>query len=92
MASNGGDVEKSAEVDTSSHSRRVESKVEAERPAQPKIAEYPQLLKKESIPQRPHSAADVDQTQLLLNPEQYVVEFDGPEDPMRAINWPLPKK
>ncbi len=28
----------------------------------------------------------------LLNPEQYLVQFDGPKDPMQAVNWPLGKK
>ncbi|OIW27440.1 major facilitator superfamily transporter [Coniochaeta ligniaria NRRL 30616] len=29
---------------------------------------------------------------LLPDQEDYVVEFDGPSDPMHAQNWPLPKK
>lgn len=28
----------------------------------------------------------------LENPEQYVVEFDGPDDPMHPLNWPDKKK
>ncbi|ROW06462.1 hypothetical protein VMCG_04388 [Cytospora schulzeri] len=28
----------------------------------------------------------------LLNSDDYVVEFDGPEDPLHAQNWPLQKK
>lgn len=29
---------------------------------------------------------------LLPNQEDYVVEFDGPDDPLHAQNWPLGKK
>lgn len=29
---------------------------------------------------------------LLPNQEDYVVEFDGPDDPLHAQNWPLRKK
>lgn len=29
---------------------------------------------------------------LLPDQEEYVVEFDGPDDPMHAQNWPNPKK
>ncbi|KAL2185246.1 MFS general substrate transporter [Thermothelomyces heterothallicus CBS 203.75] len=29
---------------------------------------------------------------LLPNQEDYVVEFDGPDDPLHAQNWPLKKK
>jgi DHA1 family multidrug resistance protein-like MFS transporter len=29
---------------------------------------------------------------LLPDQEDYVVEFDGPDDPMHAQNWPLRKK
>jgi DHA1 family multidrug resistance protein-like MFS transporter len=29
---------------------------------------------------------------LLPNREDYVVEFDGPTDPLHAQNWPLRKK
>jgi DHA1 family multidrug resistance protein-like MFS transporter len=29
---------------------------------------------------------------LLPNQEDYVVEFDGPDDPLHAQNWPLSKK
>jgi DHA1 family multidrug resistance protein-like MFS transporter len=28
----------------------------------------------------------------LPEQEEYVVEFDGPDDPLHAINWPLKKK
>jgi DHA1 family multidrug resistance protein-like MFS transporter len=29
---------------------------------------------------------------LLPDQEEYVVEFDGPDDPLHAQNWPLRKK
>lgn len=29
---------------------------------------------------------------MLPEQEQYVVQFDGPDDPMHAMNWPLKKK
>ncbi|KAL2265529.1 hypothetical protein VTJ83DRAFT_6629 [Remersonia thermophila] len=29
---------------------------------------------------------------LLPNQEDYVVEFDGPDDPLHALNWPMKKK
>lgn len=29
---------------------------------------------------------------LLPNQEDYVVEFDGPDDPLHAQNWPLNRK
>jgi DHA1 family multidrug resistance protein-like MFS transporter len=29
---------------------------------------------------------------LLPNQEDYVVEFDGPDDPLHAQNWPMRKK
>lgn len=29
---------------------------------------------------------------LLPNQEDYVVEFDGPDDPLHAQNWPMKKK
>jgi DHA1 family multidrug resistance protein-like MFS transporter len=29
---------------------------------------------------------------LLPNQEDYVVEFDGPDDPLHAQNWPIKKK
>jgi DHA1 family multidrug resistance protein-like MFS transporter len=28
----------------------------------------------------------------LLDSDGYVVEFDGPDDPLHAQNWPLRKK
>lgn len=28
----------------------------------------------------------------LPSQEEYVVEFDGPEDPRHAMNWPMKKK
>lgn len=28
----------------------------------------------------------------LPDPDEYVVEFDGPDDPMHAMNWPIKKK
>ena len=29
---------------------------------------------------------------LLPDPDEYVVEFDGPDDPLHAMNWPIKKK
>ncbi|KAI9643792.1 hypothetical protein NHQ30_007142 [Ciborinia camelliae] len=29
---------------------------------------------------------------LLPDQEEYVVEFDGPDDPLHAVNWPMKKK
>lgn len=29
---------------------------------------------------------------LLPSREEYVVEFDGPDDPLHAVNWPMRKK
>lgn len=28
----------------------------------------------------------------LPDPDEYVVEFDGPDDPLHAMNWPFKKK
>lgn len=40
----------------------------------------------------PNFGAGKEYPPLLPNQEDYVVEFDGPDDPLHAQNWPLKKK
>lgn len=40
----------------------------------------------------PHMGAGKDYPPLLPEREEYVVEFDGPDDPLHPQNWPMRKK
>lgn len=50
------------------------------------------LRSRESKKPLPNFGGGKDYPPLLPEREEYVVEFDGPDDPLHPQNWPLKKK
>ena len=89
------DIEKAGERFDPSHDegRRSQGSLAANSgsPSEKHRGTFPPQTSKAPIPDNASPSVDLFPPHLLA-PEQYLVQFDGPKDPLQALNWRVGKK